>query len=321
MSSEVVCEIARLILNQERFLVVSHVNPDGDAIGSSLGLALILEALGKKVKIYNRDPIPHMYRFLPGVDRIENELPQGAMFQATFVLDCSTSHRVGESFVRFKDKGHMVVVDHHPPREPIEGIGLIRTEAAATAELIYDIALQLEVKLPPNAATALYAGLMTDTGSFRFSNTTPRALEVAGALLAAGADHRLLVEQVYESFPPERFKLLGLALNTLRLLMAGRVALVWITRPMFREAGAEDEMTDGFVDIPRSIKGVEVAALIRERDEREYRVNLRSRGAVDVGEVASRFGGGGHPNAAGFTLKGSAAELERSLLSALEEAL
>lgn len=319
--SDVMSEIVRLVRTQNRFLVTSHMNPDGDAIGSSLGLAMALEAMGKTVLVYNQGPVPNLYRFLPGVDRIQDKLSGETSFQVTFVLDCSTLERVGESFAKFKNKGFTVVVDHHPPRQPLDGLQLIQTEAAATAELIYEIAMQLRSSLPKDAATALYAGLMTDTGSFRFSNTTPKALEVAGRLLAAGADHRLLVEQVYESFPPERFRLLGLALNTLRLLKGGRVALVWITRPMFQEVGAEDEMTDGFVDIPRSIKGVEVAALIRERDDGEYRVNLRSRGMVDVGEVASRFGGGGHPNAAGFTLQGSPAELEKSLLSVLEEAL
>jgi len=319
--SEVISEIVRLIRTKDSFLVASHMNPDGDAIGSSLGLAMALEALGKSVAVYNQGPVPHLYRFLPGVDRIKDELPEEEAFQATFVLDCSTSERVGESFVKFSHKGSIVVVDHHPPRQALEGLQLIRTEAAATAELIYEIAMQVGLSLPRDAATALYAGLMTDTGSFRFSNTTPKALEVAGRLLAAGADHRLLVEHLYESFPPERFRLLGLALNTLRLLKGGKVALVWITRPMFQQVGAEDEMTDGFVDIPRSIRGVEVAALIREREENEYRVNLRSRGRVDVGEVASRFGGGGHPNAAGFTLQRSPEDLERSLLSALEEAL
>lgn len=319
--SDIISEIVRLIQTQDRFLVTSHMNPDGDAMGSSLGLAIALEAMGKTVVVYNQGPMPSLYEFLPGADRIQNELPGEKGFQVTFVLDCSTSERVGEGFVKFKNKGSTVVVDHHPPRQPLEGLHLIRTEAAATAELIYEITSQLGLSLPKDAATALYAGLMTDTGCFRFSNTTPKALETAGHLLATGADHRLLVEQVYENFPPERFRLLGLALNTLRLLKDGRVALLWITRPMFEEVGAEDEMTDGFVDIPRSIKGVEVAALIRERQDNEYRVNLRSRGRVDVGEVASRFGGGGHPNAAGFTLQGAPAELERSLLSALEEAL
>lgn len=319
--SEVISEIEHLIRTQDSFLVTSHMNPDGDAIGSSLGLALLLEAMGKRVTVYNQGPIPKLYSFLPAVDRIQIELPENSFFQASFILDCASFERVGESFARFKEKGLIVVVDHHPPRQVQEGLQLIETQASATAELVYEIALRLGVRLPAETATALYAGLMTDTGSFRFSNTTPRALEVAGRLLAAGADHRLLVEQLYESFPPERFRLLGRALNTLRLLKGNKVALVWVTRAMFQEVGAEDEMTDGFVDIPRSIKGVEVAVLIREKEDSEYRVNLRSRGRVDVGELASRFGGGGHPNAAGFTLRGPAAELETSLLSALEGAI
>jgi phosphoesterase RecJ-like protein len=319
--SDVISQIADLIQRRDRFLVASHMNPDGDALGSSLGLALVLESMGKSAVVHNQGPVPALYGFLPAVERIQKDLPSDGYFEVSFVLDCSTPERVGESFRQFGNRGQVVVVDHHPPRHAMEGLHLIRTEAAATAELIYEITEALKVPLPGDAATALYAGLMTDTGSFRFSNTTPRALEVAGRLLAAGADHRRLIEQVYESFPPERFRLLGLALNTLRLLDNGRVAVIWITRPMFQEVGAEDEMTDGFVDIPRSIKGVEVAVLIREREDSECRVNLRSRGRVDVGDVASQFGGGGHPNAAGCTIKGPAPEVEGRLIKAIEEAL
>lgn len=319
--SEVESHVANVIRTHKRFLIVSHMNPDGDALGSSLGLAFLLESLGKDVFVYNQGPVPAQYGFLPGVERIQQAISSDTSFDVTFVLDCSTAERVGDAFLRFEKRGQVVVVDHHPPRGALDAIRLIRTEAAATAELIYDIVEHLGAPLTPDASTALYAGLMTDTGSFRFSNTTPHALQVASRLLAAGADHRLLIERVYESFPVERFRLLAMALKTLHFSHGGRVALVWVTRPMFQEAEANEEMTDGFVDIPRSIRGVEVAVLIREKEGCEHRVNLRSRGRVDVGEVAARFGGGGHPNAAGCTLKGPAQDVEGTLLKVLEEAL
>lgn len=312
--------IALAVKEGSKFLVVSHVNPDGDAIGSSIGLSLVLESLGKKVFTYNQSPVPALYRFIPKVERITHELPREEV-DVTFVLDCSTAERVGEKFKEFGGKGMVIVVDHHPPAAPMEGLHLIKTEASATAELIYDMVEELGTGFTPESATALYAGIMTDTGSFRFSNTTPRALEVASRLLSSGANHRLIVENIYESFPPERFRLMAMALSTLHFLRGGKVAAVWVTRSMFQEANADDEMTEGFVDIPRSIRGVEVAMLLREKDGCELRVNLRSRGKVDVGDLAAKFGGGGHPNAAGCTLKGSLKEAEDSLLKALEEAM
>ncbi|MGQ9859155.1 MAG: DHH family phosphoesterase [Thermodesulfobacteriota bacterium] len=318
---EVLKQVSQAIRDNERFLVASHMNPDGDALGSSIGLALLLESMGKEVVVHNQGPVPALYRFLPGIERAKETLDQGSDFEVSFVLDCCTAQRVGEAFSGLRGKGQVVVVDHHPPRQPLDGIHLIRTQAASTAELIYEIAEHMGIPVSSEAATALYAGLMTDTGSFRFSNTTPRALEVASRLLASGAQHKLLVEKVYESFPAERFRLLGMALGTLRFSHGGQVALLWVTRSMFQEAGADDEMTDGFVDIPRSIRGVEVAVLLREKGDSEHRINLRSRGRVDVGEVAARLGGGGHPNAAGCTLKGPSREVEGTVLRALEEAL
>ncbi len=312
--------IASAIREGRRFLVVSHVNPDGDAIGSSIGLSLVLESLGKEVSTYNESMVPALYRFIPHSERIAQELPRDGV-DVTFVLDCSTAERVGQKFKEFGGKGLVVVADHHPPSAPMEGLHLIRTEASATAELVYDIVEELGAPLSPESATALYAAIMTDTGSFRFSNTTPRALEVAGRLLSSGANHRLIVENIYESFPPERFRLMAMALSTLHFLRDGKVASVWVTRSMFEEAQANDEMTEGFVDIPRSIRGVEVAMLFREKDGCDIRVNLRSRGKVDVGDVAAKFGGGGHPNAAGCTLRGSLREAEECLLKALEEAM
>jgi phosphoesterase RecJ-like protein len=312
--------IASAIKHGEKFLVVSHMNPDGDAIGSSIGLSLVLESMGKRVFTYNESAVPALYRFIPHSHRITQELPREEV-DVTFVLDCSTEERVGEKFKEFAGKGLVVVADHHPPSAPMEGLHLIRTDASATAELIYDILEELDVPLSPESATALYVAIMTDTGSFKFSNTTSRALEVAAQLLSFGANHRLIVEHIYESFPPERFRLMAMALGTLHFLKEGKVASVWVTRSMFQEARANDEMTEGFVDIPRSIRGVEVAMLLREKDGCDIRVNLRSRGKVDVADIASRFGGGGHPNAAGCTLKGSLIEAEECLLKALEEAM
>jgi bifunctional oligoribonuclease and PAP phosphatase NrnA len=314
-------EIVDLLRGHRRFLICSHVNPDGDAVGSSVGLALYLEQEGKEAYVYNQDGVPQMYRFLPGSDRVRRSLPQGREFDASFLLDCGEPRRVGDAFARFPGQGQRVVVDHHPAIPGLEGLRWIRTEAAATSELLFEIMERYGTPPSPDAATALYVALVTDTGSFRFSNTTPRTLSIASKLLKAGADHRLAMDHIYESFPAARLELLARVLGTLRLSFDGRVASVAVTRRMYDETGAQDDLTDGFVDFPRSIKGVEVAVLFREISAGEHRVNLRSRGNVDVGQLAARFQGGGHPNAAGCTLRGGPAEVQDNLMQVVGEAL
>ncbi len=314
-------QIARVMREHARFLICSHVNPDGDALGSSIALALYLEREGKEVWVFNQDPVPALYAFLPGTGRVRQEIPTGRKFDVSFLLDCATPRRAGDDFANLEGKGEVVVIDHHPPAESIGTLRLVRTGAAATSELLYEVMMAYGVPPQPEVATALYVALLTDTGSFRFSNTTAHALAVAARLLELGADHRLLIDRIYESYPAERFSLLGLALGTLKLSCGGKAASVIVTREMYRRASARDELTEGFVDFPRSIAGVEVAVLFREVGPREYRVNLRSRGAVDVGSLAARFQGGGHPNAAGCTLRGEEEEVQETLLRTLAEAL
>lgn len=312
---ETEARIAHIIQTSESFLVCSHVNPDGDAVGSMVALGLFLKELGKDVYLYLTDPVPKIYHFLKGTELIQNALPSGRGFEVSILLDCSTAKRVGDEFHRYEGKGQVVVLDHHPPLEPMEAISLVDWEASATGELLYRIMEMLDIMPSPDVATALYLAISSDTGSFRFSNTSPRTLSVAAALLEAGADHRLLNERLYESYPPERFFLLAKVLQSLRLTLGGKMAVMEFTRDMSREIGGNEELTEGFVEIPRSIEGVEVAVFMREIDRNVYRVSLRSRGRVDVGQLAFSFKGGGHNNAAGCTLHGS----REKVLGILEE--
>jgi len=313
--------VAELLRKGKSFLICSHLNPDGDAIGSSLALAAFLEEEGKEVFLFNRDNVPPMYAFLTGASRVRQRLPEGQRFDATVLLDCATLERVGEELERFEGRGRMIIIDHHPPVDSPPGTVLIRTDAAATAELLYEVFRSYGAHISPRTATALYLGLMTDTGSFRFSNTTPKALSVAAALVEAGADHGLVTRRIYEEFPPERFRLLARVLDTLTFFHEGKVAAVTVTRRMLDSTGAGHELTEGFVDYPRSIRGVEVAVLFREVDEQQYRVSLRSRGRVDVGRIAQIFQGGGHPNAAGCTLWGDHSAVQEQVMSHLKEVL
>ncbi len=286
-----------------------------------MALAMFLEGEGKDVFVYNQDPVPPLYRFIPGADRVRQDLPEGRAFDLSFLLDCSGPSRVGAGFEKFSGKGEIVVVDHHPPSPPMETLSLVDTEAAATCELLYRVMVCYGKRPTPEMATALYVGLVTDTGSFRFANTTARSLAVAAELLEAGADHRTVMGSLYENYPKERFTLLRRVLETLEFHHGGKVATLEMTRAMTEEAGGSDDLSEGFVDIPRSIRGVEVSLLFREISSQEHRVSMRSRGGVDVGQIASRFQGGGHPAAAGCTIRGDRGAAYKAVLTAVQGAL
>jgi phosphoesterase RecJ-like protein len=313
--------LADLLRTRRSFLICSHINPDGDALGASVALALFLEGEGKDVFVYNQDPLPPLYGFIPGAERVRQDLPRGRAFDLSLLLDCSSPSRVGAAFEGFPGKGEVVIVDHHPPLAPVEARHLIETSAAATCELLYRVIVAFGGRPTPEVATALYVGLVTDTGSFRFGNTTARSLAVASELLEAGADHRTVMLSLYENYPKERFTLLAKVLETLEFAHDGRVAVLQMTRTMAEEAGGSQDLSEGFVDIPRSIRGVEVSLLFREVDSGEQRVSMRSRGSVDVGRIASRFQGGGHPAAAGCTIRGDRVAAYQAVLAAVREAL
>lgn len=313
--------IADLVRDRRSFLICSHTNPDGDALGASVALAMFLEEEGKEVFVYNQDPVPSLYEFMPRVDLVRQDLPEDRAFDLSFLLDCSGPSRVGAGFERFPGKGDLVIIDHHPPLAPIEARHLIDTAAAATCELLYRVMVSYGKRPKPAVATSLYAGLVTDTGSFRFGNTTAHSLAVAAELLEAGADHRTVMGSLYENYPKERFTLLARVLETLEFYHDGKVATLEMTKTMTEQAGGSQDLSEGFVDIPRSIKGVEVSLLFREVSPDEHRVSMRSRGAVDVGQIASRFQGGGHPAAAGCTIRGDGRAAHEAVLTAVREAL
>ena len=249
------------------------------------------------------------------------DIAQGIRFDVSFILDCSSDERVGGDFEEFSDKGRVVIIDHHPSFDSVAGDHLIKTEAAATGEILFNIMKSTGQQISPAVATALHMALATDTGWFRFANTTAEAMRVGAELLAAGADHALLIDRLCESFPRERFLLLSRAMQTLKFPLNGKVATIEVSRKMFDETGAGPEHTDGFVNIPRSIEGVMVAMLFRERNTDEFRVSLRSRGSVDVGKLARRFEGGGHRNAAGCTIRNDRESAYAQMVKAADEVL
>lgn len=313
---------AALIRSAGRVLAVGHEHPDGDAIGSTLAVGMIAELCGCEVCYFNVDPVPTNLRFLPRADQVVSTLPDGFVPDLTIVLDCAQRSRVGAAFPATGWGETVLCLDHHKTFDADVADLLVRDPgAAATAELAYELACACGVELTLELATALYCGLLTDTGSFRYGKTTPQTMERAAALLRAGVDAWHVASHVYESEPIERMRLMSEVLDTLELAANGQLATIVITAAMFSRSGADPTMTDGLVNLARSVRGVEVAAQLVEQGDGSFRVGLRSRGRVDVASVAERFGGGGHKNAAGFTSSLDEPSLRASLGAALLEVI
>lgn len=311
-----------VIENNQRFLVVAHASPDGDAIGSTLGMGLLLEALGKDVVFYNRDAVPYNFGFLSGSEKVVSEVAEDAEIDVTVILDCAEPDRIGEAFPAHGWGDTIVVVDHHKTWDQEFADVYVRDiGAAATGELVYRLVVAAGVKIDKAIAEALYCCVMTDTGSFRYSNTSRTTFRIAGELIDAGVEPWRMTSHIYESNPKERLELLAMVLDTLELSHCGQLAFLRIEDDMFSSTGTGPELTDGFINYARSIRGVEVATQLREDDANLWRVSFRSRGKVDVSELAAKFGGGGHHNAAGCKIEGTSEEIVAKLSQALVDLL
>ena len=306
-------QLADLIRTNRSFLVAAHENPDGDAIGSTLGLANALREMGKDVVAFNIDGIPEIMRFLPGSELLATELDPAQRFDIAFVLDAGDLHRTR---IPVKNLCRTLVnIDHHPHSD-FGDLCYLDTSASATAVLIWRVLQACEYQPSLDVAKPLYLGILSDTGSFRYSSANQEAFAVAGSLLGLGIDPWEIASRLYESLAPERMRLLGLVLPTLEISPCGRYASVAMTDDMLTRAGASEEHTDGFVNYPRAIRGVEVALFFRQIGPQEFKISFRSRGAIDVGAMARALGGGGHHNAAGAQVSGTLAEA-RAIVSRL----
>ena len=298
----IIRQIAEQIRDNRTFLVVAHENPDGDAIGSTLGLALALRDLGKEVLAFNVDGIPDSMGFIPDNDFLQQTLPDNAFFDVAFVLDAGDIRRTG---IPVEQHCRTVInVDHHP-HSTFGDLCFLDPEASATAVLIYRILRECGYQLSLEFAQSLYLGILSDTGSFRYSSANQEAFEIAGQLVGMGIDPWSIASSLYESYPPERMRLLGLVLPTLDVSPCGRYASVTMTREVLKQSGASEEHSDGFVNYPRAVRGVEVALFFNQLSEGLFKVSFRSRGTIDVGSLARGLGGGGHHNAAGAKVTGS----------------
>ena len=302
----------------QRFAITSHARPDGDSIGSQLGLALGLESLGKAVHIVNADPLPHAYRSLPGAERIRVSESLEGVFDAVFVLECNDLNRPG---VGNLGRYYVINIDHHAKTESFGQLNWVDSSAAAVAEMVYKLLGALKAPVTADIATNLYAAILTDTGSFQFANTRAETFAIVGELVASGADPAWVARQVYMNQPRSKLALLVKVLDTLEIHPSGMIASVFLTPQILEETKASPGETEGLINYALGIEGVELAAFFREEHQDLYRVSLRSKSDLDVGEVARRFGGGGHKNAAGLSLEGSFQRVREQVLHRLEDLL
>jgi len=321
-------EIAQVFETKRRFLITTHVNPDGDGLGAELGLWAYLRSLGKDVRIVNPDDLPPRYEFLAREGKFEPydpalHDPVIADREVVVVLDISKWERLEELGEKLRtSKALKVCIDHHPYEAngmaDLYGVDLT---AAATGQLVYEMIRDQGHPVDRRMATGFYVSILTDTGSFRFSNSDARAHRVAAELVALGLDPNELYESVYGNTSLARLRLLGEALRTMRVEEDGRLLLIALPRDVVNRSGAIPSDTEGFVDLVRSVKGCEGVALLTEREDGRIKASLRSRGTISVNRIAVQFGGGGHEYASGATLDGPLAAASDRIVEAFRREL
>ena len=312
-------EIIAALQKSDRVLISVHKSPDGDALGSQLALMHALEKMNKTVIAHNIDPVPEIYRFLPGWEKIRTASTVAESYDAVVVLD-SEPPRTG-LFDKKYPADTRINIDHHITN-PLEWrLTWLDPAASATGEMVYELIKRLGVAIDREIALCLYTAIFTDTGSFRYSNTTPKSMRISADLIEAGADPWLVTENVYESFAYRRIKLLGTVLGGMERSEDGRIAWVVVTDELYRQYNASAEDTENFVNFVRATKGVEVAILFRQTAAAQYKISLRSKGRVDLSGLAQVLGGGGHKNAAGSMLDGTLEEVKKRVIDEVNKAI
>lgn len=311
-------ELAAEIRRRHRFVVVSHSRPDGDAIGSSFAMAFALRALGKDVRVVSSDvPAPPLLG-QPGVEEIVVTAAVDDPGDAVIVMECGDLARTG---VAGLDGGFVINIDHHPGNTLYGAINWIDESAAACGEMVFTLIEALGVPLTPEIATHLYVAILTDTGSFHYSNVTPRTFDISRQCVEAGVSPSAIARSIFNSNNLGRLKLFGAVLSRMELDSTGRIALIGVDRQLAIECGGTYEDTEGINNLPLTVKEILAVAFFKEAAESEWRVSLRSKDRIDVNAVAKSFGGGGHKNASGCTAHGTLAELKALFTTRLTEAI
>jgi phosphoesterase RecJ-like protein len=292
-------EVLENIERRNRFVLTSHARPDGDAIGSALACCEILRRMGKDADVVLHDAVPRIYQPLPFADRVVQANRVNGSYDAAIILECDSIQRTR---LEGLENRFLISIDHHASGRPFAHVNWIEPEATATAELVFRLAREAGVKITPEIATCLYTAVMTDTGSFMFRGTNEHTFALARELVLAGADPAHCARNIYFAHSTAKMRLLGAALSNLH--REGPLAWIWITREQMERSQAKEEDCEGLVNYALSIGDVEVAVFFREMADGRYRVSLRSKGALNVAQIAEELGGGGHECASGCSVDG-----------------
>lgn len=317
------------IRSTSNIVLATHINPDGDALGSLIGLADVLAVMGKQVFRYLEEPVSHLYAFLPDINLIRTDMDELRSFirragddVLCVSLDCGDRQRLGRYGDELMRIRPFVVIDHHKGNDGFGDLTWVDPYRSSTGEMIFDLARALGRDLSATAATALYAAIVTDTGSFRYESTNAHTFDVARQLVNFGARPHQVAQNLFDNYTVNRLRLLQKVLASLEVHCRGRVAIIRVTRDMLDNTECSLEDTENFINLPRSVMSVEVAVFLKEIGDGRISVSMRAKDTCDVADVAARFGGGGHRNAAGFRAAAVTVEEVRSrLLSELNERL
>jgi bifunctional oligoribonuclease and PAP phosphatase NrnA len=308
--------ILDIIEQGHRFLVTSHARPDGDAMGSMLACGAMLQQMGKQVDIASSDRVPLLYSSLPGANQVRCTSRVEGGYDAVIILECDSIERTG---LQGLEGLRIINIDHHASGKPFGDINWIDRTACAVAEMVYELTRAAGCRVSPEMATCIYTAVLTDTGGFCYGTTNENTFELARELVLQGADPTAIAQEVYFSNPTSKVLLLGAALANLK--REGRISWMWVTHnDMVRTCAAEEDC-EGIVNYGLSIAGVEAAAFLRELPDHSVRLSLRSKGPVDVAQVAQQLGGGGHKNASGCNLPGPLPAAVDAILSVLRSRL
>ena len=311
-------EIGQALKNAQRIAVLSHVRPDGDALGSQLALALSLEKLGKEVIVWNEDGMLDKYRFLAGSERIAKPPAEPQGFELVVALDTAVQNRLGTAGDAIREAKTWINIDHHPSNPGYGDLVYIDPIAPATGQILFELITAEDLPMDSAIAENLFVAISTDTGSFQYPNTTARTFEIGAELIKRGAEVGRLSQLLYENYPKRRIELLRELLGTMRVEAGGRLATFSLSMAVASKLGVLPEDNEGLIDHIRAIEGVIVAVFFEELPEGKVRVSMRSKSdAVDVSAICQRFGGGGHKLAAGARVRGSLSEVEQRVVEAI----
>ncbi len=309
----------------KNIFLASHIEPDGDALGSTVSMGLLLEKMNKEVLMYNGSAIPAIYRFLPSVNRIEHRIDDVSKYDTAVILDCGSLDRIGDVASAVSQIPVVINIDHHVTNSDFGDIQLVDTDSCATAAIIYRMLKFMDISIDKAVAFGIYTGILTDTGSFRFSNTNRDSFGICEEMVTLGVSPYTVAQNVFGTYSLGRIKLLNMALDSIEISKNGKLSIMTLTESMLEKSDTSPEDVAGLINYAKRIQDVVVAVLIFEypkdtyrpnlNGQREYHISLRSDGTIDVGKIAASFSGGGHASAAGFDIKSGLSDLKKLIFN------